>query len=260
MILGAVVLAASLGLAAEARALPPHITVTAPTHMDIIRGGQVSGKLSLPVGTALDVDGVSGEFVLVRIRLLKGRVPARDTDISILDPGGRYEAQTTPSPAPAPAAKPAPPTAAAAKPASAAPVPSATARAAGPLAPALQRPPLDRRPLRLGTAPLIVMLAVILITVVSCWRVFAKAGKPGWASIVPVYNLVVWLQISGKPVWWIALCFIPFVNMVVSVLCGFALARNFGRGNAFGLGLVLLPWIFFPVLAFGDDVYLGTTG
>jgi hypothetical protein len=260
MILGAVVLAASLGLAAAARALPPHITVTAPTRMDIIRGGQVSGKMSLPVGTTLDVDGVSGEFVLVRIRLLKGRVPARDTDISVLDPGGQYEAQTTPSPAPAPAAKAAAPTATAAKPASPTPVPLATARAAVPLAPAPPRPPLDRRPPRLGTAPLVVMWAGILITIVSAWRVFAKAGKPGWASIVPIYNLVVWQQIAGKPLWWIALYFVPFVNLVVAVLCGFALARNFGKGKAFGLGLVLLPWIFIPVLAFGDDVYLGTAG
>jgi len=250
MILGAAVLAASLGLAAEALAVPPRITVTAPTHMEIMRDGKVSGKMSLPVGTALDVDGLSGEFVLVRIRLLKGRVLARDTDIDGPNPGAPYEAQPTPAAA----------TATAAKPASATPAPMASGRAASPLPAAPPRPALDRRPPRLGAAPLLLMLAVILITVVSCWRMFAKAGKPGWASIVPVYNMVVWLQISGKPVWWIALCFIPFVNVVVSVLCGFALARNFGRGKAFGLGLVVLPWIFFPVLAFGDDVYLGETG
>jgi hypothetical protein len=197
---------------------------------------------------------------LVRIHLLKGRVPARDTDISVQDPGGKYEAQTMPSPAPAPAATPAAATNSAARPASATPAPMALTRAPSPLPASPTRRALDRGPPRPGAGSILLMLAFFLIMAVSSWRLFTKAGRPGWASIVPIYNLVVWLQISGKPLWWIALYFIPLVNMVVAVLCGFALARKFGRGKAFGLGLVALPWIFVPVLAFGDDVYLGEAG
>jgi hypothetical protein len=259
LILGAVVLAASLGLAAAASALPPHITVTKPTHMDIIRGGQVSGKMSLAVGTILDVDGISGEFVLVRIRLLKGRVPAKDTDIAAQDSGAQETAQAPQANPTAQGAKPAPATAAPAI-AAPTPTPAALARAAVPAPAVPPRRALDRRPPALGAAPRLVMLALFAVTIVSYWRMFTKAGKPGWASVVPVYNLVVLLQIGGKPLWWVVLYFVPFVNLVVAVLCAIAVAENFGRGKPFGLGLALLPFIFGPVLAFGGDAYLGGQG
>ena len=101
----------------------------------------------------------------------------------------------------------------------------------------------------------IVWCAVILFMIVSMWKVFVKAGKPGWACIVPIYNIIVLLDIAGKPLWWIILCLIPFVNFIVIILIYVGVAKNFGKGVGFAIGLVLLGIIFFPILAFGDAKY-----
>jgi hypothetical protein len=87
------------------------------------------------------------------------------------------------------------------------------------------------------------------------WKVFSKAGQPGWAIIVPIYNVIVMLKVAGKPLWWILLMFIPFVNMIVGILVMAALAKNFGKGAGFTVGLVLLPMIFIPILGFGSAQY-----
>ncbi|MEK7615969.1 MAG: DUF5684 domain-containing protein [Patescibacteria group bacterium] len=89
------------------------------------------------------------------------------------------------------------------------------------------------------------------------WKIFAKAGKPGWAAIIPVYNIVVELEIIGKPVWWIILFFIPFVNFVMLIICTNALAKVFGKSVGFTLGLLFLAPIFYPILAFGSAQYRG---
>ena len=106
-----------------------------------------------------------------------------------------------------------------------------------------------------ATVFMVVYLAVILLIVASMWKVFTKAGEPGWAAIVPIYNLVVLLKISGKPVWWILLMLIPFVNIIVLALVTISLAKNFGKGAGFGLGLLFLAPIFYPILGFGDARY-----
>jgi hypothetical protein len=98
------------------------------------------------------------------------------------------------------------------------------------------------------------------VMIASMWKVFVKAGQPGWAAIVPIYNMIVLLQIVGRPVWWILLCFIPLVNLVVSIMIMIDLAKSFGQGAGFGIGLVFLGFIFFPVLAFGGARYLGPVG
>lgn len=100
-------------------------------------------------------------------------------------------------------------------------------------------------------------LAMTLLMVASMWKVFTKAGRPGWASLIPIYNTVVMLEIAGKPAWWFLLFFIPVVNLIVSVVLFFALAAAFNKSSAFGLGLMLLGIIFFPLLAFGDAEYRG---
>ncbi|MBK5257874.1 MAG: signal peptidase I [Vicinamibacteria bacterium] len=100
-------------------------------------------------------------------------------------------------------------------------------------------------------------LVFFLLMVVAMWKIFVKAGKPGWASIIPIYNLIVMLEISGKPIWWIILFFIPLVNFIVFILVTIAFAGSFGKGAGFGLGLVFLPFVFFPLLAFGDARYGG---
>lgn len=107
-----------------------------------------------------------------------------------------------------------------------------------------------------GGVFLIIWLAVVLLIVASLWKVFTKAGKPGWACLVPIYNLIVLLEIAGKPAWWIVLFLIPLVNLVVCILTCISLAQNFGKSTGFAMGLIFLPFIFYPVLGFGDAQYM----
>jgi hypothetical protein len=100
-------------------------------------------------------------------------------------------------------------------------------------------------------------LLAVLFFIVCGWKVNVKAGRPGWAVIVPIYNLIVYCQIAGKPWWWVFLMMIPIVNIVIAFLLAFGLANSFGKGVLFGLGLLFLAPIFFPILAFGDAQYSG---
>lgn len=114
-----------------------------------------------------------------------------------------------------------------------------------------------------GAAGLIVSLiyvAVAVLMIASLWKVFAKAGKPGWAAIIPIYNYVILLQIVNKPIWWIVLFCVPVVNFVIAILVMIELAKAFGKSAGFGIGLAFLGPIFLPMLAFGDAQYQGTGG
>ncbi len=108
-----------------------------------------------------------------------------------------------------------------------------------------------------GGAFALIGLAILLVVFVSFWKIFEKAGKPGWAGIVPIYNAIVLLEIVGRPLWWIVLLLVPCVNFVVGILLSIDLAKSFGKDVAYGLGLFLLPFIFFPLLAFSDARYVG---
>ena len=110
---------------------------------------------------------------------------------------------------------------------------------------------------QLGVVPMLIGAAFIILMIVSVWKVFVKAGEPGWASIVPIYNAIVYLKIAGKPLWWIILLIIPFVNFIILILVALGLAKNFGKSGAFGIGLLLLGFIFLPILAFGDAKFVG---
>ena len=107
----------------------------------------------------------------------------------------------------------------------------------------------------LGTFGTIIWLALVVLMIASVWKIFTKAGRPGWASIVPIYNFIVMLQIAGKPLWFIVLFFIPFANIVAMILVYIGLARVFGKGGGFAAGMIFLPFIFFPMLAFSDATY-----
>ena len=107
----------------------------------------------------------------------------------------------------------------------------------------------------IGLGFMLVSLAIAVLMIASMWKVFQKAGEPGWAAIVPIYNFIVLLKIAGKPAWWVVLMFVPFVNFVILIISVLALAKNFGKGAGFGLGLVFLAPIFYPMLAFGDARY-----
>jgi hypothetical protein len=104
---------------------------------------------------------------------------------------------------------------------------------------------------------LLIELALVVLVIASLWTVFKKAGHPGWAAIVPIYNAYILLKIAGRPAWWLILFFIPLVNLIVAIMVGIDVAKAFGRGVGFGLGLSLLGIIFYPILAFGSDTYQG---
>ena len=103
-----------------------------------------------------------------------------------------------------------------------------------------------------------VYFALLLLVIVAHWEVFAKAGRPGWVIFIPFYNLYVCMQISSKPGWWWVLLCIPGVNIIFSILMMRGLARNFDKGIGFTAGLLLLPIVFWPILAFGDARYNAT--
>lgn len=109
----------------------------------------------------------------------------------------------------------------------------------------------------IGMVGILIYLAVIVLIVAGCWKMFSKAGKPGWAAIIPIYNMVVLLEIVGKPIWWILLFFIPLVNFIVAILVYVELAKVFGKGVGFAIGLLLLSPIFIPILGFGSAQYQG---
>lgn len=96
--------------------------------------------------------------------------------------------------------------------------------------------------------------------VASMWKIFEKAGKPGWASIVPIYNIIVLLEIVGKPGWWILLLIVPIVNIVIAILVTHLLSKSFGKDVGFTIGLLLVGIIFYPILGFGDAKYQGAGG
>lgn len=103
-------------------------------------------------------------------------------------------------------------------------------------------------------------LAVIAVEIIATWMVFTKAGQPGWASIIPFYNIYVLLKIVGRPGWWLILFLIPFVSFVMWIIVALDLAKSFGKGGGFAVGLILLGFIFIPILGFGDAQYVGPQG
>lgn len=104
----------------------------------------------------------------------------------------------------------------------------------------------------------VVGLACAVIVVAGMWKIFTKAGKPGWASLVPIYNLIVLLEVIERPLWWLVLCFVPFVNMVIIVFMYIELAKKFNKDILFAIGMVLLPIVFIPILGFGSAQYRPT--
>jgi len=103
----------------------------------------------------------------------------------------------------------------------------------------------------------LVWLALLVLMIAALWKIFVKAGEPGWAAIIPVYNLVVMLKIVGRPVWWVVLFLIPFVNLIMGFIVAFDLAKVFGKGAGFALGMIFLFPIFYPILGFGSAKYQG---
>lgn len=105
---------------------------------------------------------------------------------------------------------------------------------------------------------LLVGLVLVILQIAALWRVFGKAGRPGWAAIIPFYNVYVLCKVAGRPGWWLVLYIVPIVNIVISIIVSIDVAKAFGKGGAFGFFLL---WLFgiigFPILGFGSATYRG---
>ncbi len=113
---------------------------------------------------------------------------------------------------------------------------------------------------------IIVVFLIAIITIAGLWKTFVKAGKPGWAAIIPIYNLIILIQIAEKPMWWIAIFLVggiipiagPIATLVFAIMLHMAVGRKFGKSEGFGVGLALLGFVFYPILGFGDSAYEGS--
>jgi len=97
-----------------------------------------------------------------------------------------------------------------------------------------------------------------LLVVIGLWKIFTKADQPGWAAIIPIYNIYIYTQIIGRPWWWLLLLFIPIVNIVISIIMAIDLGASFGKDTAYS---IILLWLFnligYLLLGFGDAEYIG---
>ena len=107
---------------------------------------------------------------------------------------------------------------------------------------------------------IIFCLAIAAFIITAMWKVFVKAGQPGWAAIIPIYNIYIMTKIGGKPGWWVLMCFIPFVNYIFVIWLYNMISKSFGKDEGFTVGLVLLGIVFWPILGFGSAKYQGPFG
>lgn len=103
------------------------------------------------------------------------------------------------------------------------------------------------------SALLIPLLLLSILLIVSYWKIFTKAGKPGWAVLIPIYSTLVLLEIIRKPWWWLLLMMIPFVGIIWGIWSLNLLVKSFGKDEAFTVGCILLPYVFIPILAFSKS-------
>ena len=106
----------------------------------------------------------------------------------------------------------------------------------------------------------IIYFGLIIFLIAAQWKVYSKAGQPGWACIIPIYNLYVLTKIIGKPGWWVVMFFIPLVNIIFLIWAVNLLSKSFGKDEGFTIGLLLLGIIFYPILGFGGAQYIGPYG
>ena len=114
-----------------------------------------------------------------------------------------------------------------------------------------------------GTAGMIIMvvwLVVCLTVLAGIWKTFTKAGQPGWGVLVPIYNFYLMTKIAQRPAWWLILMFVPVVNLIVAVVLSMDIAKHFGKGSGFGVGLAFLGFVFYPILGFSSAQYDGGHG
>jgi hypothetical protein len=107
---------------------------------------------------------------------------------------------------------------------------------------------------------ILLCLAIATIVIIGQWKAFEKAGQPGWACLIPVYNMYILLKIGGKPSWWLLLLLIPVVNIIYAIWTINMVSKSFGKDEGFTAGLVFLGFVFWPILGYGNTVYQGPYG
>jgi hypothetical protein len=112
----------------------------------------------------------------------------------------------------------------------------------------------------LGMPQILIILVFLSIFVLPNWFLYKKANQPGWASLIPFYSSLIWLRIIGKPWFWLILFLIPYVNIIFIVWATNLTSKSFGKDEGYTIGLLLLPFIFYPILAFGSSTYIGPAG
>lgn len=105
--------------------------------------------------------------------------------------------------------------------------------------------------------PILLSLVLNVLMIAGQWAVFDKAGQPGWAAIIPIYNLIVWAEVAKKEAWWGLLLIVPIANLVFMFMLNIEVAKQFGKDVGYGVGLTLLPFVFWPMLGFGKSRYVG---
>ena len=104
----------------------------------------------------------------------------------------------------------------------------------------------------------IIVIGMYVLQIIAMWKIFTKAGKPGWAAIVPIYNNIVQLEIAGRPAWWVLLTmFVPIFGVWVAIVALIDLAKSYGKSGGFAALLILVPIVGWLILGFGKDKYLG---
>lgn len=107
---------------------------------------------------------------------------------------------------------------------------------------------------------IVIWLACVIFLIAAMWKVFEKAGQPGWAAIIPIYNIYIMTKIGGKPGWWVLMMFLPVINIIYAIWLYNMISKSFGKDEGFTVGLVLFGIIFWPILGFGAAKYLGPFG
>ncbi len=109
----------------------------------------------------------------------------------------------------------------------------------------------------MGTFWTLILLAVFVLVIAGAWKTLTKAGQPGWAIIIPIYNYYILTKVGGLEIMWFIFIFIPILNIVAFFKINIAIAEKFGQSVGFGIGLALLGFIFYPILGFGSATYKG---
>ena len=114
--------------------------------------------------------------------------------------------------------------------------------------------------LAMGAGILIFVVLFAVFMIIVQWKIYTKAGQPGWAQFIPIYGQLVFLRIIGRPWWWLLLCILVIPAIILMFMIPFDMAKSFGKSSGFGVGLLLLPIVFYPMLAFGSATYVGPGG